>query len=102
MRLTRKKAIELSIALWTWIVDNPGKEKKDWPGWGKYGEMAGDCPLCEYSVRHETLLGTHCICPLNDKCGSCFTTSYGEWLRRSGRGKTKAAVEFLAQLKDLK
>lgn len=31
--ITKKEAIELTIELWSWLRDNPGKRKKDWPKW---------------------------------------------------------------------
>lgn len=49
MRLTRKKAIELCIELWTWLAKT-GKEKEDWPGWEKYGFAENDCWFCEYVI----------------------------------------------------
>ena len=29
---------EAHFALWDWLVNNPGKDKDDWPGWKNYAE----------------------------------------------------------------
>ncbi|GAH13108.1 unnamed protein product, partial [marine sediment metagenome] len=61
MRLTKKKAIEIAIELWTWLAETGAKYKGDWVGWEeKYGEMEADCPFCEYSDRWG-----------DDECESC-------------------------------
>ena len=104
MRLTRKKALEISIALWTWIADNPGKDKGEWPGWNKDGIMYAACPLCECG-HWERYKNKKCRCVLNPKhiakCG-CFDTAYMAWDYSDEGGGHVAAVEFLAQLKALK
>ena len=48
MILTARQALEICIELWTWLRDNPDKEKYEWPSWEKYGAMVSECPLCEY------------------------------------------------------
>ena len=51
MKLTKKKALEIAIELWEWIVDNPGKYKREWPGWDEYGGMLFECPLCQRGIH---------------------------------------------------
>ncbi|KKN57573.1 hypothetical protein LCGC14_0561190 [marine sediment metagenome] len=99
MRLTKKKALEIAIELWEWIVDNPGKEKREWPEWKKYGNMVFYCPFCQYgmSAYHE-----NCNCPLSKEYGDCDDSAYGSWDYDDEDGGHAAAVEFLAQLKELK
>ena len=50
MKLTEKKAIELSIELWTWLAET-GENKNEWPEWkrhgGQYEECENDCFLCK-------------------------------------------------------
>ncbi len=100
MKLTKKKALEIAIELWEWIVDNPGRWKNKWPGWAKYGWMSDDCPFCEYEERHP---GKHrCNCPLKEKYGSCYLSAFLNWHTEDEDGGHAAAVEFLAQLKELK
>ena len=48
-RLTKKKAIEITIELWKWLEENPKLGKSAWPKWKKYGIMAFNCPCCEYT-----------------------------------------------------
>lgn len=51
--LTLKEVYKIMTELWDWCAENPRKAKHEWPGWEKYGEMAGDCPCCEYLEQHE-------------------------------------------------
>ena len=100
MKLTKKKTLEIAIELWEWIVDNPGSFKHEWPGWKKYGRMGSSCPFCEYDRAHR--LKAKCNCPLENKDDGCLDTAYGRWRPFCGDGGHAAAVEFLAQLKELK
>ena len=106
MKLTKKKALEIAIELWGWIVDNPGKFKNAWPGWEKHGEMRCDCPLCEYA----DLAHSGCKrCPLKwgeYGCEENPISQYMKWhdamYEDEGTDEAhKAAVKFLAQLKEL-
>ena len=103
MKLTKKKALDIAIELWEWMVDNPGRYKHQWPGWKKYGEMECDCPFCEYDDKHP--FETRCNCPLKEKYDSCFLSAFGKWDHVVSKGDVSgghaAAVEFLAQLKKL-
>ena len=105
MKLTKKKALEIAIELWEWIVDNPGKYKGDWPRWDKYKRMRHDCPFCQYGFS--TVSQEACDCPLSRKYGGCvaFDCAYDKWSTSiivGGEDEAhKAAVEFLAQLKEL-
>ena len=102
MKLTKKKALEIAIELWEWIVDNPEKGKNEWLGWAKHGYMAGDCPFCQYG--HATIIhADDCDCPLDKKYGSCYDNrcAFNEWNPHDPDGGHAAAVEVLAQLKEL-
>ena len=103
MKLTKKRALKIAIGLWEGIVDNPGEKKYEWPGWEKHGKMSGDCPFCQYG--HATLIhADKCDCPLDEKYGSCYDKqcAFNDWnIFDKDRGHL-AAVEFLAQLKELK
>ena len=48
MKLTKRKALEISKELWTWLAETGEEFKQDWPGWKKYGKMIHYCPCCEY------------------------------------------------------
>ncbi len=102
MKLTKKKALSIAIELWEWIVDNPGKRKSAWPGWEKYGKMHESCSLCEYYIRIRIdMLARLCDCPIAKKHKHCTYTAYGQWHPSNKEGGHAAAVEFLAQLKEL-
>jgi hypothetical protein len=44
-----KQALKESIHVWTWLVNNPGMSKNDYPGYHGYLEKyTSNCPLCEF------------------------------------------------------
>jgi len=97
MRLTKEKAVELSIELWTWLAET-GKMKCEWPGWGKYTDIVCHCFLCEYAAKH----GGCSSCPYSQKFGVCSGGHYSKWtLSRTTRTSRKYARLFLEQLKQL-
>jgi hypothetical protein len=64
-KLTKRKALQICYELFTWLAENPGKHKKEWPGWIKYGYMQNNCPCCEYQIRNYIKHQCSCIrCPL--------------------------------------
>ena len=102
MRLTRRKALDIAIELWTWLAET-GKEKDDWPGWEKYEEMEGGCPFCEYSARH----GRGCDCPFGfvvQPYGNCYATPFDDWegAELKSGDKKRFAAAFLSELKSIK
>ncbi len=101
MRLTRKRAIELSIELWEWLAET-GKAKWEWEGWKRYGETEADCFLCEYNDRKKPQIkGDSChYCPYH----KCYTEGdYFElWeYAKTPEGRKKYAKLFLEQLRTL-
>ena len=103
MKLTRKKAIELSIELWEWLAETGAMMKLYWPKWKEYGYANCDCFLCEYGFRKKH--SDTCLnCPLKRCLGySCYGTAYGEWEdARTEKDRKKYAKLFLEQLKALK
>lgn len=107
MRLTKKKAIELSIELWTYLAET-GLEKEAWPYWKKYGRIYCDCFLCEYKKRRREgkPWGGICLfCSYFEKFGHCENegNEYSNWLESETEAdKKKYAQLFLEQLKSLK
>ena len=97
-RLTRKRALTLSIELWTWLAET-GLQKYEWPGWAKFGPVGGDCFLCEYSGNIECDR-----CPYNIHFHhNCFEESaYTDWERaRNKRFRKQHAAKFLNELKQI-
>ena len=66
--LTAKKALRITRELWTWLARHPDKQKEDWPGWEKYGEMVCGCPLCEYRNEHDLT------------CIKCLVVNWGHFV----------------------
>lgn len=107
-KLTAKKAIELSVKLWTWLAET-GQQKWEWTGWkyndGKYPYMEANCFLCEYNDRKGGNMPTDCrFCPYNIKYNFC--NKYGELFFRWSRAKReinrkKYAAQLLEQLKEI-
>lgn len=102
MKLTKKKAIDVSIELWTWLAETGARDKLDWEGWDKYGEMESDCALCEYSTQHN---GEGCgNCPYYQQYGFCDNddAQYAKWAgSETARARKKYASQFLEQLRTL-
>jgi len=95
MRLSRKKAIELCIELWTWLAKT-GKTKSEWPRWKEFGDIDNDCWFCEYTTN------TSCShCPLVKILGiDCAASFYSNWEKaRFPRTRKKYAKLFLEQIK---
>ena len=105
MRLTKKKAMEICIVLWTYLEET-GNEKEDWSGWEKYGEMDMDCPLCEYHYQNPPKEDDKCNCPLDRPpfYGCCDPPSeFRNWNNVAGKADRKRfARAFLKQLKEIK
>lgn len=97
MKLTKKKAIEISIELWGWLAET-GKLKSEWEGWEKYGTMLADCPCCEYV---QTRGGCE-DCPIAQRYNDCYETAFGGWHRaQTPQTHKECAKLFLAQLREL-
>ena len=97
MRLTKKKAIELSIEKWTDLAETGDEGIEDW----HTEEFKADCALCEYDQRH---LGWCSSCPYQYRFTFCilWESPYEKWANaRTTTGRKKYASEFLAQLKEL-
>lgn len=107
MKLTKKKAIEISIELWEWLAETGDGNKANWSGWKKYGGMVCDCALCEYSTQQGGIKGdTICdFCPLYTQLGNgCYEFGYCEWemIAETVEDRKEYARLFLAQLRELK
>ena len=102
MRLTRKKAIELSIELWTWLAETGGY-KSQWPEWERYGFVEEHCFLCEYVSREFGKPScAHCPLYITVEGSNCFGTSFGSWCKARITGERKECAKlFLEELKAL-
>jgi len=108
MRLTKKKAIEIAIELWTWLAETGSEGKFEWPGWDTHGYMASHCPLCEYGRRQaaKSELDSCNYCPYCAVFGECQSvdddTPYDMWFfAQTTEDRKKYAGQFLEQLKQL-
>ena len=61
-----KAALDLSIKVWTWLFENPGKEKEESPYYTEIFECQSDCPMCQYMRDHYENQGSIFI-----RCESC-------------------------------
>lgn len=74
--LSKRLALKICYELWTWLAQNPGEYKYDWPGWEKYvkytqgDNFKQDCPCCEWIWQQKGLSADNCFsegaeyCPL--------------------------------------
>lgn len=120
MRLSRKKAIELCIELWTWLAETGAKHKSQWPEWSKYlkyniprnSGTYHECWLCEYAYqvkrRKPESINDKCeYCLYNKKYGLCCAIGefhyFKEWDNaKQSRTRKKYAKLFLGQIKKCK
>ena len=101
-RLTREKAIDISIELWEWLAETGGGEvdKENWPGWDTYGKMDLSCALCEYDATRRDYCDS---CPYAKRYGPCGHGVLGNWVNaRTKRTRRKYAAIGVEQLKALK
>lgn len=75
-KLTEKKALELSIEMWTWLHQNPLKDKMDYPKYKKQGisQYFNRCPCCQYYTCND--------CPLDFEGpyqGKCAGGAFFKW-----------------------
>lgn len=110
MRLTKKKAIEITIELWTWLALTGHTYKGAWNGWDKYGAMLYDCPLCEWARNGNDEKGCG-TCPYYEEFGRCVPVFFGRrrdtpfshWQEASTpEDRKKDALLFLEHLRRLK
>lgn len=104
MKLTKKKAIGLSVELWEWLAET-GKGKWDWPRWEEFGVVESACFLCEYQEQRDPD-DIDCIdCPYCKKFGQCDSgsTPYLLWAGATTMAKRKKYAKLLLeQLRELK
>jgi len=103
MRLTKKKAISLSIELWEWLAESGNASKGRWSEWGKYGDVSCDCFLCEYTKQKED--GDCDNCPYTLKFDLCCVGKFKEFSKwddaKTPETRKKYAKLFLTQLREL-
>lgn len=102
MRLTAKKAVEITREAWMELTLTGVDTKEALEVWKKYGEMEEECPLCEYVTQH----GDTCkICPLlyrwegQENCCEAFTP-WSDWCKATTQRTRKAAAQRLVALCD--
>ena len=95
MKLTRKKALEICIELWTWLAET-GRRKVDWGRWEEYGEFRAYCPFCEYYAEQRH--GGCRACPIN----FCLTNqAFLDWCDAGPkRTRKKYAKIFLEKIRE--
>lgn len=79
------KTILLSTKLWTWLYENPDKDKMESPYWERISNMLGNCPLCEC---HEGQCDS-CVLYHHDAC-------HDYYVKPLGLGKLKHVAYYYA------
>lgn len=100
MKLTKKKALDITIELWEWMAETGSDYKGDWHGWEKYWVMANNCALCECYAIQRSEDGGCGECPIQN-CEDDF--AYGKWDgAKTKPTRKKYAGLFLEQLKEIR
>jgi hypothetical protein len=100
MKLTKRKALEICIELWEWLAEDAGRNKKNWPGWEKYGPMDNQCPCCAWLTK---ALCRNCSrCPIywgsrkgHHRCELHQESPFAKWHNTFGEGREKYALEIV-------
>ena len=106
MRLTKKKALQITADLWAWLEKNPTASKIWWPEWEIHGgsipAMRADCPCCEYTQdRNEE---TDCNkCPLlslwpNETDYPCLDNEKTDYFHKWCYGKSPKTKKKYARI----
>jgi hypothetical protein len=89
---------ENHYALWNWLMENPNKEKADWPGFQTMKQLRKQrppayCFLCEEFPSACT--NQEGKCPLYPCCGSLSKKKagpYQKWLDSEGNKRVRIAT----------
>ena len=116
IRLTRKKALELTVLLWGWMEKNPLKKKQDWPGWKAFNGRgyAPYCACCFYVDYRDSVNkygADDSMCPLYSfwakfSCGSednvCISESspFTRWNAARKRNSAREALKYARIIKE--
>ncbi len=105
MKLTKKKAIEITRKLWRHLADTGETNKEEWLEDNGYGEMHNDCPLCHFALKSRGEGYVPCTdCPYFKKYGECFVGAkpFREWADAKTKiTRKKYAKLFLKELEEL-
>lgn len=108
MSITKEKALQITVELFSWLAKNPRKKKCDWPGWKGYSRLLNFCACCEYVETIEIQRGScHYTCPIKwlktdrmllhrqSHCGAA-TSPYRKWVRAiQPKTRTKYAKQVV-------
>lgn len=101
MRLTKKRAIELTLELWMWLYENPGKYKSDWPGWkdsgGIYETVDCECFACEHAFATIRRCKSCVLLPLWPQTCTSGDNVYANWNEAT---TDKAKKKYAKQIVD--
>ena len=101
MKLTKKKAIELTLKMWRDLAET-GETKGDWfREHDEYEGIFAGCFLCAYVIQKRKGCW---VCSFHEKFGWCDdpNTPYNEWNNgRTPKTRKKYAALFVRQLEQL-
>lgn len=92
---TRMKPFNWSAhkRMWTWLAENPGKWKLEWPGWEQFKERAVcDCFACDYAdkLNEDAKFEERCLhCPFLGR----WTGSVAEERKAIAEGVTPCCLD---------
>jgi len=100
--LTFPEAYQLHKKLWSWLAENPGCCKRDWPGWAENGGDAppvlNHCFACE--IAQAAKRGDCTLCPIEWPGGYCANeqSPFSKFCNAPDIPKRVAAAQEIATL----
>ena len=85
--MKRKKALKLTIKLWSWLAEDGERKKCNFPEFDKeYAHLEDYCPLCE-KYKKVIFMGIDCgKCPISVAGENCFYSDslFQQWSHNLG------------------
>lgn len=97
MELTKKKAIELSIKKWEWIVENDGSEDFLLDEIPELNDLSANCGLCEKYWKNDAFCRK---CPIN-KDHDCYDKKhlFHIWLYDKTKKNAQKVLDLIKAIK---
>ena len=101
MNLTKRKALEECIKMWTWLSDHPEADKDDYfIAMEINDEPNSECYCCEYTINNGDCIDCTC-CPIWEGAANpddgCYHSNspYYKWTEAKSAVRSEYAIEIV-------